>query len=551
MTTTLQSTQQKLLGSPFLVRVIFMLLLLLGSLIVSDYGVSYDEYVNRKNGGVTLNYLVEKIERFFNISVLPNGDALAAYRIPLHTYEDKDYGVAFDVPVLVLERVLNINNARHQYLLRHILTYLFFLGGCLALYKTVAVRFSSSLLGLCSVGMMVLSPRIFADSFYNSKDIVFMSAVAMATYAMQRMFYKKNLTSAALFGFVTAFAINIRIIGLIFPIALLAIVLIGLLIRKQPLRASLVIFYLAISSGFTIILWPWLWSNPIEHFMLAFSNMSKFRWEGWVLYLGHYYPSSDLPRHYLITWIIISTPIIYLLLFGVGALSIVKTTIANKFDLWRSPNELQDLIFFGLFFSPIMLVLINKPVLYDGWRQFYFIYPAFICLAIRGLTFVPKLKSIKLLKFWRVALFSALGATVIHVGNWMVTHHPFQNLYFNALTPSSSAESFDPSSQLFELDYWGTSNVRLLRYLLEHKTSGNIRIWPLGITSIEQSLVMLTDAEKNRIQIVSSPEDAEFSVTNFRFITPQQRDFLSNKDWSTLYNLVVGQRVISSVLQKN
>jgi len=183
LTTTLQSTQQKQLGSPFLVRVIFMLLLLLGSLIVSDYGVSYDEYVNRKNGGVTLNYLVEKIERFFNISVLPNGDALAAYRIPLHTYEDKDYGVAFDVPVLVLERVLNINNARHQYLLRHILTYLFFLGGCLALYKTVAVRFSSSLLGLCSVGMMVLSPRIFADSFYNSKDIVFMSAVAMATYA--------------------------------------------------------------------------------------------------------------------------------------------------------------------------------------------------------------------------------------------------------------------------------------------------------------------------------------------------------------------------------
>ena len=551
LTPTFQLYQQKFRVSPLLVRVIFVLLLLLGSLIVSDYGVSYDEYVNRKNGGVSLNHIVETIEKNFNVSLGLTDEALAAHRIPLNTYLDRDYGVAFDLPAFVIERALQVNSVRGQHVLRHILTYLFFLVGCWALYKTVALRFSSTLLGLASVAMMVLSPRIFADSFYNSKDIVFMSAVAIATYAMQRLFDKKDLASALLFGFVTAFAINIRIIGIIFPIALIAIVSIGLLTRKQPLRASLLFFYLAVSTGLTIVFWPWLWSNPIDHFMLAFSNMSKFRWDGWILYLGNYYPSTNLPRHYLITWIIISTPVVYLLLFGVGACSIIKKTIANKFDLWRNPSELQDLIFLGLFFSPVVLVLIYRPVLYDGWRQFYFIYPVFICLAIRGLALALELKSSKGLRVFRTLLLSAFGATLIYVAQWMITHHPHQNLYFNALTPKDSAQSLDSPSQIFELDYWGTTNVRALRYLLQYKASGTIRVGSLGITSLHQSLAMLDDADKARIQIVPEVEDAEFYITNFRYIIPQQREFLQDKRWSLIHRIIVDQRTVSSVFQKN
>lgn len=542
--------QKKLLDSPTTVRLVFIFLLLVGTLAVADYGVSYDEYVNRKNGGGSLNHIIEKIEKNFNFSIWVNDEALKPYRIPLNTYLDKDYGVAFDLPAFIIERALQINSARGQHILRHILTYLLFLAGCWAIYKTVAFRFSSVLLGLCSVAMIVLSPRIFADSFYNSKDIVFMSAVAIATYAMQRFFDKKDLAAAALFGLATAFAINIRIIGIIFPLAVVAIVVTGLLTRKQIMRVLPLIFYLAVSSGLTIVFWPWLWSNPLEHFVLAFSNMSKFRWEGWVLYLGNYYPSTNLPGHYLITWISISTPIVYLLLFGMGAFSIIKKTIANKFDLWRCPNELQDLIFFGLFFSPILLVLTYRPVLYDGWRQFYFVYPAFICLAIRGLVFVLQQKTSIGLRVFRTIFCAALGATLIYVAQWMVTHHPYQNLYFNLLTPAGSAESLDGASQTFELDYWGTTNIRALRFLLKHKASGPIRVWSLGITSIDQSLAMLNDIEKDRIQIVANPEDADFCVTNFRFINPQQRDFFQDERWLVIHRIIVDQRLVSSVFQK-
>lgn len=517
------------------------MLVLLGFYIVSDYGVTYDEYVNRRNGGVSLNYIATIIEKTFNISIFSGDQALAPYRIALDSYQDRDYGVAFDLPALVLERVLQINNVRDQYLLRHILTYLFFLVGCWALYKTVLIRFSSQFFGVCSVAMMILSPRIFADSFYNSKDIVFMSAAAIATYAMQRLFDKKDVISAAYFALATAFAINIRIIAIIFPIALATIVLFGLLTRKQPLHTKVLIFYVVVATVLTITFWPWLWTNPTERFMLAFSNMSKFRWEGWVLYLGNYYSASDLPRHYLMTWIAVSTPIFYLVLFAIGTLSIIKTTMFNKFLLWKSPEELQDLVFFGLFFSPLILVFINRPVLYDGWRQFYFVYPAFICIAIRGLTVGPKL--LRHLKIYRFVLVSFFCATLIYVGSWMVTNHPFQNLYFNALATRGATQSF-------ELDYWGTSNTRVLRYLLQYKPTGTLRIWSLGITAVTQSLVLLDEVDKNRIEIVNEADDAEFIVTNFRFITPEQRNFLRNSDWLNIYNVVVDQRVISGVFEK-
>ena len=538
----------KLLTSPLTVRVIFVSLLMLGSVVVSDYGVSYDEYVNRKNGGVSLNHILDRVEKVFDLSVWPNDEALTEYRIPLDTYQDRDYGVAFDLPVFALERVLQINNSRSQHLLRHVLTYLFFLSGCWALYKTIIFRFSNSLLGLCSVAIMVMTPRIFADSFYNSKDIVFMSAVAIATYTMQKFFDKKNMATAALFGLATAFAINIRIIGIIFPIAVIAILLVERLNGKKTSRVSLVMFYITIATGLTIAFWPWLWSQPVEHFIQAFSNMSKFRWEGWVLYLGNYYPSSDLPRHYIVTWIGITTPVLYIVLFGIGAIAIGKTMLLNGLAVWKTPEQLQDLIFFGLFFSPLIMVVISKPVIYDGWRQFYFVYPAFICIAIRGLTFTPKRE--RLVKILPGALFVSLAATLLYLGGWMVAHHPFQNVYFNALASKGSAEPLDLINQRFELDYWGTSNVKLLRFLLQYQPSGTLRVWSLGITSLSQSIAMLGEDEKNRIQVVTEPEDADFSVTNFRFVTPQQRDFLKDKSWLLIYDVVVDQRIIAGILKK-
>jgi hypothetical protein len=522
-------------------RLILFFLLMLGFLIVSDYGVTYDEYVNRRNGGVSLNYISQLIGHVLQIPIWPNDPVLALYRIPLESYIDRDYGVAFDLPVMAIERLLQINDPRNQYLFRHALTYIVFLLGCWSLYKTIAFRFSSSWLGVVALVMMILSPRIFADAFYNSKDIVFMSAVAIATYAMQRMFYRKDIASAIFFGLATAFAINIRIIAVIFVVASILIFAFEWLNRRRSLPAQVALVYVTATVGLTIGFWPWLWGDPVTNFMVALNNMSNFRWQGWVLYSGNYYTSTDLPRQYLLVWILISTPLLYSALFCVGVYSIIKTTLRNNVQIWKNSAQLQDLIFLGLFLSPILFVFFKRSVVYDGWRQFYFVYPAFICVAIRGLTCKPA--SIALFKLHRVVLALLLCLTAASLTVWMIRQHPFQNLYFNVLGPKGPAQSF-------ELDYWGTSNVKVLRFLLAYQPTGSIRVLPVGITALSQSLVMLDEAERKRIQIVDEVGDADFSVTNFRFINPQQREFFDGYTWSSIYEIVVDKHIISSVFKK-
>jgi hypothetical protein len=522
-------------------RLIFAFLLLLGVFVVADYGVTHDEYVNRRNGGISLSYVLQLIEGLRQTPLLSHDPVLASYRTSLDSYNDRDYGVAFDLPAMALERLLQINDQRSQYLLRHVLTHIIFVTGCWAVYKTVAVRFSSVWLGVCALIMMILSPRIFADAFYNSKDIVFMSAVALATYAMQKMYCRKDLSSAFVFGLATAFAINIRIIGIIFIAATIAIFIVDVLGRKRLLPAPLLVAYLAVTGLLTIGFWPWLWSAPADNFMRAISNMSNFRWNGWVLYFGNYYISTNLPRHYVPGWILISTPLLYVALFCIGACSIIKSVFHNKFVIWKNSAQLQDLIFLGMLVSPLLFVSLQRSVVYDGWRHFYFVYPAFICIAIRGLTWTPR--AVALVRPYRVTLALLLCITVVQLSVWMVRVHPFQNIYFNALVS-------DGPAQKFELDYWGTSNVRGLQFLLEYQPSGVIRVSQVGITSLAQSLVMLDESERARIQVIDEPEDAEYYITNFRFINPQQRGFLDSSSWILIHSIVVDTHVISQIFKK-
>ena len=46
-----------------------------------------------------------------------------------------------------------------------------------------------------------------------------------------------------------------------------------------------------------------------------------------------------------------------------------------------------DFVFLALSVGPILIVVLLDSVLYDGWRQIYFVYPALVLTAMRGLVF--------------------------------------------------------------------------------------------------------------------------------------------------------------------
>ena len=52
--------------------------------------------------------------------------------------------------------------------------------------------------------------------------------------------------------------------------------------------------------------------------------MSSYSWSGGIFYLGEYVNALNLPWHYPIVWILISTPILYIILFIIGSILIIS-----------------------------------------------------------------------------------------------------------------------------------------------------------------------------------------------------------------------------------
>ena len=75
-------------------------------------------------------------------------------------------------------------------------------------------------------------------------------------------------------------------------------------------------------------MWPVLWRNPVSNLIDAMKEMSKFPWRGSVLYRSEFIRGTELPWHYSLNWIFITTPVLYLFLFGFGTVVIIRKLIS-------------------------------------------------------------------------------------------------------------------------------------------------------------------------------------------------------------------------------
>ena len=94
--------------------VVLTLFAAVGVAVLDDYGVSYDEFRQREMAVVAADYV-------FGDGALPTGG------------HDRYYGVSFEAPLLLAERLAGLTDSRDVVLLRHLLTHLFFLTGGLFL----------------------------------------------------------------------------------------------------------------------------------------------------------------------------------------------------------------------------------------------------------------------------------------------------------------------------------------------------------------------------------------------------------------------------------
>ncbi|MGI4873143.1 MAG: hypothetical protein ACRYFX_18440 [Janthinobacterium lividum] len=494
--------------------------LVLGGLLFADYGVSWDEHTDRANGLVSLRYVASL--------VAPGWAArqpLLQAAPDIKDYLDNDHGVLLEVPLALFDVLRgDCSDPRPYYLLRHALVFLLSLGGGWALFRLGALRFRDERLGLLAAGLLLLSPRLFAESCYNAKDVTFMAAFTLGAYTLARLLAHPTGRRALVHGLVTAAATDIRVLGVL--LGPLTLGLLGLRwwattappVRRELVRAGLG-YGLVMAAG-VIVGWPYLWQNPVRHLAIALLSMGHFRWGGPILYAGHIISATKVPWHYIPVWLSITTPVAYqvaaLLGVGIAAAGLLRRA------RWRTPAGHLDLLLLAWLGLPLALVIGLHSVLYDGWRHLYFVYPALLLLAVRGGLAVVRLAR-RGPGWHRLALGLGLLAAAEAVGTAvrMARMHPFEQTYFSYL-PRPLAE------RLFERDYWGLAYRQGLEYLIRQQPTGPVLLQAVENQPLENNLIWLPLADQRRV-VPTAHARPRYVLTTYRHTPAPASDSLGRE----------------------
>ena len=491
-------------------------LLLLGLATFRDYGMSFDAEASRVIGMTSLRFVAEKYKPDFITSAAQQGE-FSLYTEQLPSFFNRDYGVGYELPVTLAERLLELPDARAKFLFRHLCTFLVSWVGVLALFGLGRQRYGDWRTGLLAAGLLVLSPRLFGEFFYNDKDAVFMALSTVATYTTVRFVERPSWRWAGLHALACALAIDVRQMAVLWPLATLVLLAWRSARGEYPAgsagrRLGAVGLYSVGLAALVVAFWPYLWDAPWEHFRQAFENMQHFRWDGVLLYQGELISSLQLPWHYPLVWPLITTPLLQLGLLACGLVVLVRQLARRGVVLYqRHTREWQDLLFAGLGLGPVLAVILFHSVLYDGWRQLYFVYPSLLLVALRGL--VALWQALPTRVAWprqvalAVLLVGALSSAVQIV--WM---YPLQSLYFNALTGSEVR-------QRFEQDYWGISYLQGLKWVLAHDERSTIRVCTEENMTppLQLNAQILPHGDRERITVVKKPQDADYFLASYRY----------------------------------
>ena len=450
-------------------------------LVADDYGLGPDDVTQRKIAAANLRYIM--------------GDVYA-----LHNDHNRYYGVAFELPALLVGQALGLTDSRDIFLLRRAATHLLFLCAAFACYALAYRLFNSVPLALIAMLLFLLHPRLYAHSIFNSKDSPFLAMFMIALYLAHRAFAKNGVWAFALLGVLVALATNIRIVGIILVPAVLGLRLIDLFFAdgwdgrngRRRVLLSGGAFAGAAAWAFFVST-PYLWSDPLSLIdaLGLFSSHIEVLHEP---YLGSTVRSDELPWHYIPTWIWITTPPLTLLFAALGVAAIVKRGADSPGAVLRGGDIRFGLLLIALFMLPIAGIAALGVNIYNGWRHVHFLYAPLCLLAVFALHLLPqefKPGTLRTAARWGISavMCAGLAAALLTI----VRLHPSQQDYFNFFVDRESPERL---RKQYTMDYWAMSQLQGLRRLMELHPSGHIFATP---DALDPAFILPTDQRRRII----------------------------------------------------
>ena len=476
-----------------------------------DYGLGPSEQPQRRIGAANLDY------------ILGNAQALENLRRP-----DRYYGAAFELPLMLAERALGREDYYSIHRLRLFLTHLFFVVGAFFCYRLACRLFNNRLIAVLALLIFLLHPRIYAHSFFNSKDAPFLSMFLIALYLLERAFRKDTLGAFLLLGMAVGLLTNLRIMGIGLLAAALAMRGLDFLYagnwpeRKGILRTAGA-FLLA--AGLTLYLvTPYAWLHPVDYLTANLNLTVDHPHIKLQLFQGQLIPSDQLPPHYAATWFGITTPPLLLLLGGLGAAGVVTRGISRPGALFRNTR----IRFWGLLLACFLLPPLAAALLgsnqYEGWRHFYFLYAPFGLLAAWGGGWL-----LAGLVRQRRGPATVYGLTGLGLGLILLPIaqlYPLQYGYFNFLADRAAPERLRTQ---YDPDYLRLAYLEGLAYLRERHPGETLtvrtRVWYSD----------LRPAGSNRLRSPAPGRRADYELIHLQ--EGQQPDWVFNAAYRfRLYN---------------
>ena len=471
---------------PFPVQglVVCAVLLAVGSAVVDDYGAVADATGQRHIAEITLDFITGKT------------DALA--------YDhDKYYGVAFDLPLFLLERSLGLEDSHSINLMRHLLTHLFFLAGGFCGSLLVYRLFHSRGLALLALLVFVLQPRLYAHSFFNSKDLPFLSMFMVSLYLTHRAFRTQTVGAFVACGVSVGVLTNLRIMGgMVFP-AVLALRGLDLLCGSPAQRKQVVATAAVFVGGSLATLYglsPYLWADPFE-LLTAIRTLTHHPTVVRELFQGELIWTDRLPPHFIPTWLAISTPSVTLGLGVLGATLVGGRSVLRPGEALRNTDLRFGLLLLACLTLPVVAVGVLGSHLQGNWRHMFFLHAPLCVLGMWGLQWAGGGSS-------RVAVgvHTLVGIGLLVTVVEMVRLHPHQQVYFNVLVDRTAPGYL---STHYVMDPWQLTCKEGLKFLLRRYPDTTVSV--RGDSSIRRSWLSLPLADRSRIVLVRKGADFDIS----------------------------------------
>ena len=426
------------------------LFLLVGLATAGDYGIGLDEKNQRRIAQANLNYI--------------RGQSESLEQLP---YPFFLYGVAFELPLLLAERGLGLTDDYQIHRMRFTLTHLFFIIGGYFCYRLAYRLFGNRLLALLALLIFLLHPRIYAHSFFNSKDPVFLSMLMLALYLLERAFRKDTIGAFLLLGVAAGLLTNLRIMGImLIPAVIILRGLDGFYAgggpeRKHILRTA---GLFALTAGLTLYAaTPYAWNNPVDYLLTSLDLAANHPHVELELFQGRLLASSAMPPHYGLTWFGITTPPPLLLLGFIGMAAAIVSGIARPGMVFRNTRLRWQLLLTAAFLLPLLAAALLSSNQYNGWRQSYFLYAPFGLLAAGGLYWLTAALARR--RRWQIGGYGLAGLGLGLIVLQLIQLHPGQYNYFNFLVDRTTPERL---RQQYQMDYLESTYREGLDYLLAH-----------------------------------------------------------------------------------